>query len=482
MRDVVDKPIYFKMTRRRLVRPLPLLLLMTLPLQTASQNLFQKMARFATGGKKSSDSSLDKIPTATLSNGVVFPLVGLGVGNMGGDVIPSMVASALQNDKKILLFDTSNVSKSEHLVAKGITDGLDELKKDASSANLQIHVVTKVWYTHLGYDRTKHAVETSMGAMKEVIDNADVDLKVHVMIHWPRCYDSIPWMNCEEEENALPDEVKQAGPPPHLDKVNAWKGSWKALEDMYQEKTFPIASIGISNFHLKEVEALAELARVQPHIIQTNIWSLLYDPLLIDYCHRNSIHLQAFHLMNGVLQKQEISPFAFHHMDFVANELKKDMASKRAGDTGTNITAAQVLIAWLVQHQISVIPRTTNKDHLLENSAVEIAKIPELTDIQVKTIAHSVEALLSGEDLKEDAYIKVTFHAKTKDIFLYWADHEYGGEIQVSKIDKGRSFEESSHPGHTFRIYDSEETHGDKKSFQLFTVEGNYGDHHHIEL
>jgi hypothetical protein len=105
-----------------------------------------------------------------------------------------------------------------------------------------------------------------------------------------------------------------------------------------------------------------------------------------------------------------------------------------------------------------------------------------MTDPQVKTVAISVEAMLSGEDVKEDAYVKVTFHAKTKEVYLYWHDIEYGGEIQVSLIEKGKSFEEASHPGHAFRIYDADHDSGDKSNYELFKVEGNYGDHHHVEL
>jgi diketogulonate reductase-like aldo/keto reductase len=366
----------------------------------------------------------------------------MGVGNMVAEVIPAMVSQGLQVDKKIRLIDTSYISRNEHLVAKGIAEGVEKLQATQGNEKVEVHVVTKVWYTHLGYDRTKQAVQSSLDNLKEAMDNENVILKVHVMIHWPRCYDNISWMNCEKEENDLPDVVKQAGPPPHLDKANAWKGSWKALEDIYEDESNPVASIGVSNFHLKEVEALTELARVQPHIVQTNIWSLLYDPLLVGYCHKRDIHLQSFHLMNGVIRKSEVAPFAYHHILSVANELTKDMLSKELIVSGTEISAAQGLMAWLVQHQVSVIPRTTDLEHLSENSAMAIGRIPELTDPQVKTVAISVEAMLSGEDVKEDAYVKVTFHAKTKDVYLYWHDLEYGGEIQVSLIEKGKSFEE----------------------------------------
>jgi hypothetical protein len=142
------------------------------------------------------------------------------------------------------------------------------------------------------------------------------------------------------------------------------------------------------------------------------------------------------------------------------------------------LTAAQVVLAWLVQHSISVIPRTTDLYHLKENSASSIGKIPVLNDKQVQTVAHAVEALISGEDLTEDAFVKLTFHAKTKDVYLYWHDPEYGGEIQVARIEKGKTFEESSHPGHVFRVYDSEE----KENMEVFTVVGKYGEHRHIEL
>merc|ERR1712238_389680 len=143
------------------------------------------------------------------------------------------------------------------------------------------------------------------------------------------------------------------------------------------------------------------------------------------------------------------------------------------------ITAAQVVLSWLVQHSISVIPSTTDLYHLKENSASSIRKIPSMDDSQVQIVAHSVEALISGEDLTEDSFVRLTFHAKSKDIYLYWHDPEFGGEIQVAKIEKGKSFEESSHPGHVFRIYDSPESSG---VMELFTVNGNYGEHRRIEL
>ena len=182
--------------------------------------------------------------------------------------------------------------------------------------------------------------------------------------------------------------------------------------------------------------------------------------------------------MDGTIRKSDSAPFAFQHLQMVASEISKAMRKKGILEEEQTLTPAQVVLAWLVQHEVSVIPRTSDLEHLKENSAVAISQIPQMSDEQTRFTAISVEALLSGEDVKEDAYVTVTFHAKSKDVWLYWHDHEYGGEIQVAEIKKGESFQESSHPGHLFKIYDSE----DKTNAESFAVNGNYGEHHHVEL
>lgn len=81
-------------------------------------------------------------------------------------------------------------------------------------------------------------------------------------------------MNCAEEEAALPEAVKSAGPAPHLagpDDEKPWIGSWKALEDMHSEGN--IKWIGVSNFGLDELKELTALARVRPQLLQGNVWS-----------------------------------------------------------------------------------------------------------------------------------------------------------------------------------------------------------------
>ena len=499
-------------------------------------------------------------PTIRLSNGVHFPLVGLGVGNMQPEFVPAVISHGLDETKNIRLIDTAHVSKNEFLVARGIVEGVENRlakaatkggdsgsdsdtgsdtdstgtgsdgtgtgatgtanDKNKAATVHEVHVITKVWYTHLGYQRTLHSANESLESFREAIDHPNIDLKVHILLHWPRCYDEIPWMDCNGEEEHLPEATKRAGPPPNdasafngnsnsngsndTNNTNnnngaaAWKDSWRALEELVADTTNPIASIGVSNFHRRELEEFDGFAKILPHLVETNTWSLLYDPLLIEFCHKRNVHLVAYNLMEGILYQAETAPFATHHLLSIANEITNDMRGKdllpaavavdnnsknknknnnKSNNNSNDISAAQVVLAWLLQHSISVVPRTTSLAHLQENSAVALSRIPAMDDQQVKIVAQSVEALISGEDLTEDAFVTLTFHAKSRDVFLYWHDPEFGGEIEVAKIQKGTSFEESSHPGHQFKIYD---VHGGGTEF--FDVVGNYGEHKHIEL
>jgi diketogulonate reductase-like aldo/keto reductase len=282
-------------------------------------------------------------------------------------------------------------------------------------------------------------------------------------------------MNCEQEENDLPAAVKKAGPSPLLDKDNAWKESWKALEDMYNSGDYPaMAGIGVSNFSGEEAHTLVQMARVQPHIIQMNVWSLLNDPRLVNICKRNNIHIQVFNVMNRILGNARATPHAYHHVLMVANQLGKDCP-----EDFPTISAAQVVLKWLVQYGISVLPRTSNLNRLMENSAVSLSKIPDLSEEHLEVVAHAVEAMLSGNDLEEDVHVKVTFHAKNQDMFLYFfPGPTEETEKQITYIAKGDSFEESTHPKHTFRMYNAY----DPDVYHDYTVEGSYGDHDHIHV
>lgn len=428
-------------------------------------------------GFKKSDKKIggldDDIPYIVMSNDIKMPLVGQGVGNLEMDKVESMVYQGIKNGHKVRLIDTSHKSRNEKLVSKGIVAGVKKFKEtDSVDEPIQVHVVTKVWYTHLGYERTKLSVEESLLAFSEAIQDPNVDLRVHVLLHWPRCYQGVDWMDCEQEEEDLPDAVKKIGPPAYQNK-DAWKESWKALEDMYSSGDYPeIAGLGVANFKAVELKELMGMARVQPHLVQMNVWSLLNDPSLVNLCHVNHVNIQVFNVMNGVLGYIRAYPHAYHHLLMVTEQMQKKM-----GDT--EVSPSQLILKWLIQFGISVIPRTSSYDRLKENSAVSLQAIPDFTVEQEEIIAQVMEAALSGQDMPEDAHVKVTFYAENTDMALFFEPGPTEeDEIMIALIRKGQSFEETTHPRHHFRLYSATDpfVHHDH------IVEGKYGEHHHVRV
>ncbi|GKY90517.1 hypothetical protein MPSEU_000025400 [Mayamaea pseudoterrestris] len=428
-------------------------------------------ARLATGPEAQVGSIIvfdNGIPLAHLANNNKIPLVGMGVGNLDHNLIPTLVAEALQDDQKTFLIDTARASNNEELVAMGVLRGLSQ-KKLGPGEKIPIHIVTKVWYTHLGYERTKLSVKESFEALAPLLNNDKLDLHIHLLLHWPKCFDNIAWMNCKEDEASLPQYVKEAGPDPTLNPDGAWKESWKLLEDVYLANEYPIASIGVSNFHLHDLEAMSSFARIEPHILQVNVWSLLYDSHLVEYCHKHRIHVQVYNSMSSTVMQPEAAPRAFHHIQKVALEI--------SNQTGMNLTPAQVVLAWLIQHGVSVVPRTSKIERVAENSAVVLSNIPAFSDLQVETVAHAVEAYLSGDDLEQDIHVSVTFHAQS-DIVLYWLGPN--DETRVALLRKGEIFNETTYPNHAYRSYDAQ----NKDVFVDHLIKANFGEHEdiHVEL
>jgi diketogulonate reductase-like aldo/keto reductase len=307
--------------------------------------------------------------TVKLSNGRDIPLVGVGIGNLQSERIPAMVKEAVSQGVRIV--DTARASRNEDVLGRLLAESQD---------GAEVMVLSKVWYTHLGFERTKLSVKESL----KDLNREKVDI---MLLHWPRCNDQIPWMRCADDEAGLPEYVKQAGPPPG---PQSWKDSWKALEEMYKQGS--LANIGISNFNTQEVQELVQFAEIKPHVFQGNLWAVVFDPALMRVLRESGIHFQAYNALNGVLpnltpphnspEQQQRSQSAFGFLERVAAELS---SADRA------VTPAMLVLRWLTQQGISVIPRSASPQHLAENVA---SADLDLSAEHVRGVGQAVEALL----------------------------------------------------------------------------------------
>lgn len=107
-----------------------------------------------------------------------------------------------------------------------------------------------------------------------------------------------------------------------------------------------VRSCGVSNFTLHHLEDL-ERDGCHPQANQVEFHPYLYQKSLLDHCRKKKIELIAYR------------PFGKGKL--IDDQLLKELGTKHQK------TAAQVILRWLIQHQIPTIPKASSLEHLKEN-------------------------------------------------------------------------------------------------------------------
>lgn len=482
-------------------------------------------------------------PVTELSNGLLFPLVGIGVGNIEHRYIPLIVQSHLDtidsisrhrsphqhqqqtyvDDGGIGLIDTVGSSihiNNEALVARQILyftkqrnrqmqehinrsslrwnslidpdgpneesdldvskSGINEPDQNKlSQSKVEVHIVTKIPHTHLGYGRTNLAIQESLKVLstvfpqqssnvsplvKDLSSSGNVSVRVHVVLHSPRCDKGSSFPNCEEDEEKVVDaQIQQAGPSPNSE---SWKESWRALEEAYANQK--INSIGVSNFNIDELNELLSFCKVKPHFYQGSIWSVLFDVDLMTLLRENSVLFHAFNVMKGIIHRKDVAPHAFRMLENISKEIRltNDKENKRSDVEGKEIDpASRLILAWLVQHGIAVSPKSSSIDHISINSPISIGHFPKLSPVFDFEVEKAVRALLLGEDIhfmyynpKRKGSILTFSNRYEKSVVLYRVGenvYDKVNEVKISElVEPGKTIRFVSYPGDDVVIYD----------------------------
>ena len=174
-------------------------------------------------------------------------------------------------------------------------------------AREEIFVTTKLWIQDAGYESAKKAFERSLKRLQ--LDHLDLYL-----IHQP--YGDV-------------------------------YGSWRAMEDLYQEGR--IRAIGVSNFQPDRLMDLIVHNEVVPAINQIETHPF-----------NQQIETQKFLQENNV-QIESWGPFAEGKNNIFQNELLLSIAGKY------DKSVAQVILRWLTQRGVVVIPKSVRKERIAEN-------------------------------------------------------------------------------------------------------------------
>ena len=186
---------------------------------------------------------------------------------------------------------------------------LGQALKKSNIAREEIFITTKIAVTNFGYNSVKESFLKSL-------ENLQTDYVDLLLLHFPVTI--------------------------------VRKKAWKALEELNENGT--ARSIGVSNYTQRHLEEMKEYANYMPVVNQVELHIFLQQHELLEYCKQHDIVVEAY------------SPLAHaHKMD---NQVIADIAKKH------HKSYAQVMLRWLVQQGVVLIPKSVTPSRIEENIAI----------------------------------------------------------------------------------------------------------------
>lgn len=263
-----------------------------------------------------------------------MPQLGLGTFLIPNEELSRTIGEAYALGYR--LFDTAWRYHNETAIAQAL--------KENGIKRSDVFITTKVNADALYKEDYKYGLHRLLNkrngksiqqAIQESFDNLDTEYIDLFLIHWP-------W------------EMTAA--------------MWQQLTKLYEEGR--IKAIGVSNFLQPHLEYLKEINDITPAVNQFEISPLNKHQDLIDYCRSNGIAVQA---MSTFSHYRSVEP----RQEILDSPLLKEIAGNH------NKSVVQVVLRWMQQQDIIMIPKTWDKDKLKENinifdfelSDTEMAKI-----------------------------------------------------------------------------------------------------------
>jgi 2,5-diketo-D-gluconate reductase A len=179
--------------------------------------------------------------------------------------------------------------------------------KRSGVAREEVFVTTKLWVQDAGYESAKKAFERSLQRLQ--LDYLDLYL-----IHQP--YGDV-------------------------------YGSWRAMEDLYRDGR--VRAIGVSNFQPDRLMDLMVHNEVVPAVNQIETHPFTQQVEDHQFMREHGVQLESW------------GPFAEGRSNIFQNELLLSIAGEY------NKSVAQVILRWLIQRGVVVIPKSIRKERIVEN-------------------------------------------------------------------------------------------------------------------
>lgn len=278
----------------------------------------------------------------SFSNSDKMPVLGLGTYKSAPDEVYNAVVCALKLGYRHL--DCAFIYGNE----KEVGEALQFAFKEGIVSRKDLWITSKLWCSEMMPGDVLPALQHTL----ELLQLEYLDL---YLIHWP-----VPI----KKGISYPKQADDFIQPEQFNLLDTWKELEKA------HKAGKIKHLGVSNFNQQRLAQLLRDASVPPEVNQIEMHPFLAQNEMFKFCSQHKIHLTAYAPLGtgqtGTNANGEKKP------SLLNNSLIRLIAK------GYYATPAQIILAWGMQRDTAVIPKSINPARIEENfKALDIVLKPE---------------------------------------------------------------------------------------------------------
>jgi diketogulonate reductase-like aldo/keto reductase len=248
------------------------------------------------------------------------------------------IPNAAECEKSVLTALETGYRSIDTAAAYGNEEAVGKAISKSGIDRKELFITTKLWISNAGYEKAKQGFDDSLNKLG--LDYLDLYL-----IHQP--YGDV-------------------------------HGSWRAMEELYESGK--IRAIGISNFQPDRVMDMIVFNKIVPAINQIETHPF-----------HQQIETQEF-LKENKVQQESWGPFAEGKNNLFSNELLAAIGKKY------NKSIAQVVLRWMIQRDVVVIPKSVTKERIVQNFDVFDFELAENDMEQIKTLDEKQSAFFDHRD------------------------------------------------------------------------------------
>ncbi len=249
------------------------------------------------------------IKNVSLNDGTTIPQLGLGTYRLDDDSAERVVSEALEIGYRHI--DTASLYGNEAGVGRAIA--ASGIPRD------ELYITTKCWNSEQPEARD---------ALGRSLDRLGLDHVNLYLVHWP------------------------------APARGTFVGAWQEFENLKADGL--TTSIGVSNFLVEHLDAIAAVSDTVPVLNQVELHPLLQQN-----------ELRAVHAERGIAT-ESWGPLGHGKVDLTADLPSLALLAERYGKT-----PAQVVLRWHIQEGLIVFPKTTQRERLIENLSIWDFEIAE---------------------------------------------------------------------------------------------------------